>query len=88
MQSKYFSYCLVAGFFLAVMANLIIGLIAIPAVISAVNPEPNPEYREYISIRDASNCTQTNDTYCREMYKICVHGYEYCQRLQCPGDLP
>ena len=69
---------------------VVIGAVIIiaPLVYNVVSPEINPEYIEYIHIRDASNCTKANDTYCREMYKICIHGYEYCQRQQCPRSLP
>jgi exo-beta-1,3-glucanase (GH17 family) len=44
---------------------------------------PNPDYDQYINIRDFSNCTVGNDTYCKEKYHICIHAYEYCQREQC-----
>jgi hypothetical protein len=45
------------------------------------------EYQHYVNIRDASNCTKANDTFCKEEFSICIHGYESCQRTRCPGDI-
>jgi len=78
------------------IAALILGIILSAILVQAVywtientiSPGVNPEYKYYVSIRDTSNCTQMNDTYCREKYKICVHGYASCQWKQCPEDFP
>lgn len=41
------------------------------------------EHDYYLNIRDASNCTKTNDSPCLAR-SGCIHAYEYCQKQQCP----
>ena len=76
------------GYFLiaavGIVACMLFSSIIAQAVLSASADSNYNEYAYYSNIRDASSCTVTNDTFCRGQYKICVHGYEYCQRQQCP----
>lgn len=45
----------------------------------------NPEYEEYLSIRDQSNCTRQNDSFCMNR-SGCVHIYRACQIAQCGNE--
>lgn len=80
------SLVLLGGITIGVLLFVLAVNLVVNHVTDAVIPH-NPEYEYYIHIRDASNCTQMNDTYCINRGG-CVHAYEHCQRLQCPGDLP
>jgi hypothetical protein len=65
---------------------LIILLTVVVVVVVAVNvvnlSNTNPEYYEYVHIKEYSNCTRSNDTFCIER-SGCVHAYDACQRDQC-----
>lgn len=63
-------------------------VVAVNYVLTITAPQTNSEYVRYVHIRDFSNCTKNNDTYCKEIYHVCIHGYEYCQRQQCPDNFP
>lgn len=74
-------------FFLTGIVLLSLLSFATIAVMEAVNPAPDPEYQRYLNIKNTSECTLTNDTYCHDR-SICIHAYEYCQRQQCKEDFP
>lgn len=61
---------------------VVIGLSSLFSIIqSAIGIDTNPEYHEYVAIRDYSNCTQMNDSIC--LHAGCVHAYRQCQIEHC-----
>ena len=44
----------------------------------------DPEYNEYLSIRDYSNCTKANDSVC--CCAGCIHTYRQCQINHCGSE--
>jgi hypothetical protein len=74
-----------------IIAALLFSILISAAILSffqgALASESDEEYRYYVDIRDTSNCTKENDTYCTSRGG-CVHMYGQCQRQQCPGAFP
>ena len=50
---------------------------------SQAEPTRNANYDEYIKIRDTSDCTKTNDTFCKKAGPL-FSSYRDCQAQQCP----
>ena len=68
---------------LLLIVSLAVILAFVVANIIFVNvTDTNPEYHQYVHIRDFSNCTMSNDTYCIGRAG-CVHAYDACQRDRC-----
>jgi len=68
-----------------VVLSLVLGYVIFPAIYDSVTravDHTNDEYEYYVGIRDFSNCTKENDTYCVGKGG-CVHAYEACQLRQC-----
>jgi len=68
------------AFFLSLLLIFGLSLLA-DQVRSALGVDTNPEYHEYLSIRDYSNCTLGNDSIC--LHAGCVHAYRQCQIEHC-----
>jgi hypothetical protein len=79
---------LLAGLILfgSATVTLLISLALIEQGLSLIQiGEEQPEYYEYISIRDYSNCTKENDELCK-LRGSCVHYYRQCQIDACGSE--
>ena len=64
---------------------IVIAGIVLFIVIMASGFLDDGEHKEYISIRDYSNCTKANDSVCTEV-SLCVHAYRACQIDHCGSE--
>lgn len=67
--------------FLIILLTVILAFVVAGSVLANLT-DTNPEYHQYVHIRDFSNCTMSNDTYCTGR-SGCVHAYDACQRDRC-----